>query len=100
MASSNCKLFQPVKVGQMTLKHRNVLPLLTRNRANTEHVHGDLALEYYHQGSSEPGTLFITEATFIAGQAGGYPHVPGVWNKEQTAAWKKVCLLYPLHTVE
>ena len=88
MASS--KLFQPIKVGQMTLKHRIVLPPLTRNRANAQHVHGDLALEYYRQRSSEPGTLLITEATFIAGQAGGYPHVPGLWTKEQTAAWKKV----------
>ena len=90
MASS--KLFQPIEVGQMTLKHRIVLPPLTRNRANAQHVHSDLALEYYRQRSSEPGTLLITEATFIAGQAGGYPHVPGLWNKEQTAAWKKVWL--------
>ena len=85
------KLFQSIKVGDMALKHRVVLAPLTRNRANAQHVHGDLAVEYYRQRASEPGTLLITEATFIAGKAGGYPHVPGLWNKEQTAAWKKVC---------
>ena len=84
------KLFQSIKVGDMALKHRVVLAPLTRNRANAQHVHGDLAVEYYRQRASEPGTLLITEATFIAGKAGGYQHVPGLWNKEQTAAWKRV----------
>ncbi|KAK7685000.1 hypothetical protein QCA50_011835 [Cerrena zonata] len=87
---STSKLFQPIKVGDANLKHRVVLAPLTRNRANAQHVHGDLAVEYYRQRASEPGTLLITEATFIAGKAGGYAHVPGVWSKEQNDAWKKV----------
>ena len=37
-----------------------------------------------------PGTLLITEATFIAQEAGGYRNVPGIWSEEQIAAWKKV----------
>lgn len=31
----------------------------------------ELAIEYYEQRSSTPGTLIISEATFIAPQAGG-----------------------------
>lgn len=89
---SSSKLFQPVKVGDVNIKHRVVLAPLTRNRANAQHVHGDLAVEYYRQRASEPGTLLITEAAFIAGKAGGYPHVPGLWSQEQNAAWKKVRL--------
>ena len=63
---------------------------LTRFRANDAHVHGDLAVEYYSQRASVPGTLLITEATFISPRASGYPNVPGVYNAAQVAAWKKV----------
>ncbi|EIW60267.1 FMN-linked oxidoreductase [Trametes versicolor FP-101664 SS1] len=91
MASSS--LFQPSKVGDITLGHRVVLAPLTRCRANSAHVHGDLAVEYYAQRASVPGTLLIAEGTFIAPHAGGLhlgPNVPGIWNEEQIAAWKRV----------
>lgn len=89
MASS--KLFQPVKVGNLTLQHRIVLAPLTRLRATKEHVpFVPLVSEYYTQRGSTPGTLLISEATFIAAKAGGYRHVPGIWSDEQIAAWKKV----------
>lgn len=87
---SSSKLFQPFKLGNIELKHRIVLAPLTRFRANKEHVHGDLAVEYYSQRASTPGTLLITEATFIAAEAGGYANVPGIWNDAQVAAWKRV----------
>ena len=83
-------LFQPIKVGTIDLEHRVVLAPLTRLRADDEHVHTDMAVEYYSQRASTPGTLLITEATFIAPQAGGYSNVPGIWNEKQVAAWKKV----------
>ncbi|OSX62236.1 hypothetical protein POSPLADRAFT_1056819 [Postia placenta MAD-698-R-SB12] len=84
------KLFQPTKVGTSILSHRVVLAPLTRFRADKAHVHGDLAVEYYAQRASVPGTLLITEATFIAAKAGGYDNVPGIWNDEQVAGWKRV----------
>ncbi|TFK90893.1 NADH:flavin oxidoreductase/NADH oxidase [Polyporus arcularius HHB13444] len=84
-------LFQPVRVGDVTLGHRVVLAPLTRIRANNRHVHTDLGVTYYAQRASVPGTLLITEATFIAPYAGHFsPHAPGVWNEEQTAAWKRI----------
>ncbi|VDB93777.1 unnamed protein product [Peniophora sp. CBMAI 1063] len=84
------KLFQPIKVGNVDLKHRIVLAPLTRFRADDNHVHTDLAVEYYAQRASTPGTLLITEATVIAPQAGGYDNAPGIWNDAQIAAWKKI----------
>jgi len=89
MASSSA-LFQPIRIGANQLKHRIVLAPLTRFRANKSHVHGELAVKYYGQRAAEPGTLLITEATFIAPQAGGYDNVPGIWSDEQITAWKKV----------
>jgi len=84
------KLFQPIKVGRMNLQHRVVMAPLTRFRADSNHVHTDLAVEYYRQRASTPGTLLITEATFITPRAGGYTHVPGIYSKEQIAAWKRI----------
>jgi len=88
-AASN-KLFTPLQVGDLTLAHRVVMAPLTRFRADDNHVHTDLAVEYYGQRAEVPGTLLITEATFIAPEAGGFDHIPGIWSDDQIAAWKKV----------
>lgn len=87
---SSAKLFSPIQVGTSALQHRVVLAPLTRFRAHKSHTHSDLAITHYKQRAAVRGTLLITEATFIAPQAGGYPHVPGIYNDEQVAAWKKV----------
>lgn len=63
---------------------------LTRERADADHIPVPLAAEYYAQRASLPGTLIISEATFIAPQAGGYSHVPGIWNDAQIAGWQRV----------
>ncbi|TBU40495.1 NADH:flavin oxidoreductase/NADH oxidase [Dichomitus squalens] len=89
-ASSN-RLFQPIRVGDLELAHRVVMAPLTRLRANARGVHGDLAVEYYSQRASFPGTLLISEATSVSRFAEGRgPNSPGVWNDEQIAAWKRV----------
>lgn len=86
------KLFSPISVGNTNLNHRVVLAPLTRFRAHKNHVHSSLAIEYYKQRASVPGSLLITEATFVAPQGSGYTNVPGIWNAEQIAAWKPVCI--------
>jgi NADPH2 dehydrogenase len=64
---------------------------LTRYRGNSRHTPTDLLVEHYAARGSLPGTLIISEATFIAHKASGYSfHVPGIWSDEQVAAWKKV----------
>lgn len=97
------KLFEPLKVGTVALQHRVVLAPLTRFKADTEAVpYLPLVAEYYSQRASTPGTLLITEGTFIAARAGGSAHVPGIWSPAQIAAWKVVraCFQHPiLYTV-
>ncbi|KAH7906896.1 hypothetical protein BJ138DRAFT_567017 [Hygrophoropsis aurantiaca] len=83
-------LFQPVTVGEIDLQHRVVLAPLTRLRAYASHVPGPHAATYYAQRASTPGTLLITEATIISQNAGGYPHIPGVYTAEQISAWKEI----------
>lgn len=84
------KLFTPLQVGNNSLKHRLIMAPLTRFRADDSHVQLDFVEEYYEQRASVPGTLLITEATFISKRAGGYPNIPGLYNAEQIAAWKKI----------
>ncbi|KAI0693777.1 NADH:flavin oxidoreductase/NADH oxidase [Cerioporus squamosus] len=69
---------------------RVVLAPQTRYRADAAHVHTDLGVKFYEQRASVPGTLLITEATYISPQASGQPHAPGIWNDAQIAAWKKI----------
>ncbi|RDX42074.1 NADH:flavin oxidoreductase/NADH oxidase [Lentinus brumalis] len=89
-SESTPALFQPIKVGDITLAHRVVLAPQTRYRADAAHVHTDLGVKFYEQRASVPGTLLITEATYISAQASGQPHAPGIWNDAQIAAWKKI----------
>ncbi|KAF1978458.1 FMN-linked oxidoreductase [Bimuria novae-zelandiae CBS 107.79] len=87
---SSSRLFKPLKVGDVQLKHRISMAPLTRFRADENHVPLPMVAEYYAQRASVPGTLLISEATLISHQAGGYPNVPGIYTKEQIESWKKV----------
>lgn len=88
--NSRSALFQPLNLGNVRLQNRVVMAPLTRYRADEAHVPTDLMVDYYSQRASVPGTLIITEATFIAAKAGGYDRVPGIWSPEQVQGWKKV----------
>ncbi|PNP54664.1 hypothetical protein THARTR1_05221 [Trichoderma harzianum] len=84
------KLFTPLKVGRMELAHRIAMAPMTRYRADDHHVPLPTVKEYYAQRTAVPGSLAITEATFITQKAGGYHNVPGIYTQEQIDAWKDV----------
>ncbi|KAK1836520.1 hypothetical protein QBC39DRAFT_338296 [Podospora conica] len=85
------RLFEPLVVGNMKLQHRIAMAPLTRFRSTDEHVPiPSLMAEYYAQRASTPGTLLISEATFISPAASGYDNAPGIWNDAQVAAWRQI----------
>ncbi|KAK4150589.1 hypothetical protein C8A00DRAFT_17913 [Chaetomidium leptoderma] len=86
------RLFKPLRLTpQITLNHRMAMAPLTRYRASDAHVPiVPLVAPYYAQRGSVPGTLLVTEATFISPAAGGYANVPGLYNPAQVAAWRQV----------
>lgn len=89
--SDSSKLFRPLQVGTSLLSHRLAMAPLTRFRATDAHVPTlPLMKEYYAQRASVPGTLLVTEGTFISLQGGGFDNVPGIWNDEQVSAWKEI----------
>lgn len=87
---SSSALFQPAQVGNMFLRNRVVMAPLTRFRATAAHIPHHIVAEHYAQRASIPGTLLISEATLIKYEAGGFAHIPGIWNDEQVARWKEV----------
>ncbi|KAJ5543983.1 Chanoclavine-I aldehyde reductase fgaOx3 [Penicillium frequentans] len=84
------KLFDTINLGRMRLSHRMAMAPMTRFRADDAHVPLPMVKEYYEQRAAVPGTLIITEATFISPQAGGFTNVPGIYNQAQIDAWRQV----------
>ncbi|KAF9883322.1 hypothetical protein FE257_003740 [Aspergillus nanangensis] len=90
MNDNKSPLFQPLQVGPVTLAHRIAMAPLTRFRADDNHIPLPFVAEYYSQRGSTPGTLLVSEGTFIDARAGGMRNIPGIYNAAQIAAWKKV----------
>jgi N-ethylmaleimide reductase len=86
--STATKLFEPYKLGPITLPNRLVMAPLTRNRALAGLVPNPLAVEYYGQRAS--AGLLVSEATQVSQQGQGYQDTPGIYSKEQVAGWRKV----------
>lgn len=84
-------IFRSLKLGKNELKHRIIMAPLTRFRAeDSTHIPGPYAKEYYTQRASTPGTLLITEATYVSPRASGYPNIPGIWSEGQVPGWKEI----------
>ncbi|KAI0377549.1 NADH:flavin oxidoreductase/NADH oxidase family protein-like protein [Hypomontagnella monticulosa] len=88
---SESRLFKPLKVGSIELKHRIAMAPLTRLRATDDRVPSPIMMkDYYGQRASIPGTLLIAEGTFVSPHCGGFINAPGIWNSEQIEAWKAI----------
>jgi hypothetical protein len=82
-------LFDPLKVGALSLPNRIVMAPLTRSRAHPEtRVPSELAIEYYSQRAD--AGLIISEATSVTAMGVGYAGTPGIWSDAQTEGWKKI----------
>ena len=75
---SASKLFEPFKLGAITLSNRTAMAPLTRNRADAGFVPSPLAADYYGQRAS--AGLLITEASQISQQGQGYQDTPGIYS--------------------
>ncbi|KAI0034780.1 NADH:flavin oxidoreductase/NADH oxidase [Vararia minispora EC-137] len=91
MSVASSHLFKPFVLGDIgKLEHRVVMAPLTRLRNNKAGEPTELAVEYYSQRSSVPGTLIIAEGTFPSLEASGIPGSPGLWTEGQIKSWRKV----------
>src|SRR5471030_2272507 len=82
-------LFDPLTLGDLTLKNRVIMAPLTRARAiGGGRVPNALMAKYYEQRAS--AGLILSEATSVTPQGVGYEDTPGLWSDEQVAGWKLV----------
>jgi 2,4-dienoyl-CoA reductase-like NADH-dependent reductase (Old Yellow Enzyme family) len=82
-------LFDPLKMGALTLPNRILMAPLTRSRATPDgRVPTDLQRDYYVQRAS--AGLIFSEATSVTARGVGYAATPGIWSDEQTEGWKTV----------
>src|SRR5271168_2249968 len=88
--NTESKLFTPVQIGAVKLKHRVVMAPLTRSRSiQPGDIPNDLMLEYYTQRASDGGFI-ISEATTIAISGRGWYGAPGIYTDDQVAGWKRI----------
>lgn len=80
-------LFSKYDLGPIELKNRIVMAPMTRSRA-IGNIPNDLMATYYRQRAS--GGLLITEGVAPSPNGVGYARIPGIYNDEQVAGWKKV----------
>src|ERR1700720_1166303 len=84
------KLFTPIQVGPMELKHRVVMAPLTRSRSvQPGSIPGGLMLEYYSQRASDGG-LIVSEGTSISIAGGGWFGAAGMYSDGQVAGGKRI----------
>ncbi|PKP27905.1 MAG: alkene reductase, partial [Bacteroidetes bacterium HGW-Bacteroidetes-22] len=83
----NSKLFTPGKIGEMSTANRMVMAPMTRCRA-IGNIANDLMAVYYQQRAS--AGFLVTEGTSPSPNGLGYARIPGIYNEEQVAGWKKV----------
>lgn len=81
-------LFNPLKMGALTVPNRIFMAPLTRCRADAEHVPTPLMAEYYAQRSS--AGLIVAEATMAMEGNSAFWMEPGIYSDAQVAGWKRV----------
>ncbi len=81
-------IHDPLTLGSMQLKNRIIMAPLTRGRAGSSGVPGELMANYYAQRAS--AGLIIAEATAVSADGRGWLNSPGLFNDEQQAGWAAV----------
>ncbi|WP_353369493.1 alkene reductase [Aliiglaciecola sp. NS0011-25] len=81
-------LFEPLKLGNISLENRVVMAPLTRCRATEENVPTELMATYYAQRAG--AGLIIAEATMAMSGNSAFYREPGIHSDEQVVAWRKV----------
>jgi len=79
-------LFDPIRVGDLTLPNRIIMAPLTRSRAGDSRIPNPLMAEYYSQRAS--AGLILSEATVVSPMGIGYAGTPGIWSPEQVEGWR------------
>jgi N-ethylmaleimide reductase len=81
-------LFTPLTLGALELRNRVVMAPMTRSRAGTDAVPGELMVEYYRQRAG--AGLIVSEGIAPSADGLGYCRTPGLYSRDQVRAWRAV----------
>jgi N-ethylmaleimide reductase len=84
----NEKLWQPIDLGAIHLKHRLAMAPMTRARSTPNGVPTEMNATYYAQRASM--AVIISEGTQPSEDGQGYPLTPGIFTPAQIAGWRLV----------
>lgn len=82
------RLYEPASFGDLKLKNRVVMAPMTRSRSTEEAIPTPEMVDYYAQRAG--AGLIIAEGTSPSADGLGYCRTPGIYSKDQIAAWRKV----------
>lgn len=88
MSIDPAALFQPLRVGALTLSNRIVMAPMTRHRATLDGVPTPEMARYYRQRAS--AGLIVSEGVYPCERGKGNLFIPGLCNAEQVAGWRFV----------
>ena len=81
-------LFDPISLGEFTLKNRILMAPMTRGRADALGAPEPFVADYYAQ-RAEAG-LIITEAVAVNERGHGWPGAPGLYTNHHQSGWARV----------
>lgn len=81
-------LFDPIRLGDLTLPNRIIMAPLTRQRAPERRTPNALMKDYYVARAT--AGLIISEATAVSPMGVGYKDTPGIWSEEQVKGWREI----------
>lgn len=84
----NDPLFESTQMGDLFLRNRIVMAPMTRDRADSGDVPGDIMVEYYRQRAG--AGLIVTEGTQPSPTGKGYWRTPGIHSNAQIEGWRRV----------
>lgn len=88
MSITTQNLFEPYRMGNITLSNRLVMNPMTRCRADATGTPQDPMAEYYGQRAT--AGLIVSEGVAPSANGKGYARIPGLWSDAQVQAWKPV----------
>lgn len=83
-------MFQPIEIGNMTVKNRFVVPPMGNNFANTDGTMSEQSVAYYGARAKGGFGLVTLEATVVHKDAKGGPRKPCLYDDSTIDSFKKV----------
>ena len=82
-------MFQPIEIGNMTVKNRFVVPPMGNNFANTDGTMSEQSAAYYAERAKGGFGLITIEATVVHPDAKGGPRKPCLYDDSMIESFQK-----------